>query len=127
MPPIRKQRQSIAEYQDLDLIELKRWWRNGHFLRYSRSNQGVISRTKHAAKRRNIEYNLPKAYALNLLESPCFYCKIHRSKHGIDRVNNNVGYIIGNCAPACKWCNNAKATMTLQEFKQWIKDIRKFI
>ena len=127
MPPIRKQRQSIAEYQDLDLIELKRWWKNGHRLRYNRSSQGILHRTKQAAKRRNIEYSLPKQYTLNLLESPCFYCNILRSKRGIDRVNNNTGYIIGNCAPACKWCNNAKATMTLQEFKEWIKDISKNI
>jgi len=124
----RKQEQLIGAYSDFDLLQLKRWYyvRNYH-LRYDKSPKRILQRTKAAAKRRNIEYSLPQSYALNLLNSPCFYCNKLRDKRGIDRVFNNTGYIPGNCAPACKWCNNAKATMCLHEFKEWIKDISQFI
>jgi hypothetical protein len=41
--------------------------------------------------------------------------------HGIDRVNNRLGYLKSNCVPCCKTCNMAKHTLKVSEFKKWIR------
>ncbi len=46
--------------------------------------------------------------------------------NGIDRVNNNIGYIFNNCVPCCKICNYAKRKMTEEEFIQWAYRLVKF-
>jgi hypothetical protein len=42
---------------------------------------------------------------------------------GIDRLDNNIGYVSGNCVPCCSVCNYAKRDMTVDQFKNWIKRI----
>ena len=42
---------------------------------------------------------------------------------GIDRVNNNIGYVLNNCVSCCKFCNSAKLDRTLIEFRDWIKKV----
>lgn len=53
----------------------------------------------------------------NLIKQECFYCgvlytiKINSYRvnwSGVDRVDNDVGYIKENCVPCCKFCNKAK-------------------
>jgi hypothetical protein len=39
--------------------------------------------------------------------------------NGIDRIDNSLGYTLGNVAAACKSCNAAKGTMTRKEFVAW--------
>ncbi len=46
--------------------------------------------------------------------------------NGVDREDNNKGYIIENCVTACKRCNIAKNNMGLVEFKTWLKRITDF-
>jgi hypothetical protein len=45
-----------------------------------------------------------------LVTSPCHYCKNinNEEANGIDRVNNDLGYIMDNCVPACWKCNKMK-------------------
>jgi 5-methylcytosine-specific restriction endonuclease McrA len=43
--------------------------------------------------------------------------------HGIDRVDNTKGYTIENSRPCCFRCNQAKSSMTEQEFFDWIKAV----
>lgn len=37
--------------------------------------------------------------------------------NGLDRVDNTKGYTKDNVVPCCKWCNRAKSTLTLEEFR----------
>jgi hypothetical protein len=39
--------------------------------------------------------------------------------NGIDRVNNNFGYLIDNCVTCCTNCNVAKMARTQEEFNSW--------
>lgn len=67
--------------------------------------------------------------------SPAVYQKIKDSKtqhrsyiyNGIDRINNNYGYIKNNVVPCCKWCNIGKGTKTVDEFKNHIVKIYKHL
>lgn len=82
------------------------------------------------AKYRGIEWNLSKERALLCFQSPCYYClcppsncyrsgKIEYYYTGIDRRNNDIGYIDENCFPACFWCNRAKNDMPEGWFGIW--------
>jgi hypothetical protein len=40
--------------------------------------------------------------------------------NGVDRVNNKLGYTVGNCVSSCIVCNVAKNDSSLEDFKKWI-------
>jgi 5-methylcytosine-specific restriction endonuclease McrA len=98
-------------------------------------------------KKSDRPYRKNKAFELNLNDikelvfANCNYCgskpsnyrtysrdktKFHIKFNGIDRVDNNVGYIRKNCVPCCKICNYAKNTMTLKEFYSWLNKAYKY-
>ena len=115
----------IKEY--IDKIKLKLGLATMHRL---------INVYKRSAKIRGIEYKLTEKQFANLTQRDCHYCgakpsNIHIHKdtngdyiyNGLDRVNNNKGYIINNVVPCCKRCNRAKRNFTLEDFKDWIEKI----
>lgn len=98
----------------------------------------AFSQYKLGAKRRNIEYRLSLQESISLFDGPCSYCGTFRSNtitnkrgngsynyNGIDRVDNNKGYTLDNCVSCCKICNNAKRTLSREEFLDWIKRFEK--
>lgn len=53
--------------------------------------------------------------------SDCVYCGAAPSPiNGIDRCDNSLGYVDGNCVTACKGCNYAKRERSQAEFAAWI-------
>lgn len=91
---------------------------------------------KENARRRNLIFELSKDKFKTLIDSNCYYCKKPPSNlrisiystgsyiyNGIDRLDNNLGYIDNNCVTCCKQCNIAKHTYNLEEFKNWIKEV----
>lgn len=69
-----------------------------------------------------------------LFAGNCTYCGCPPSKtvqygdsslpftfNGIDRVDNQQGYINGNVVSCCLQCNRAKGTMKAKDFIKWIK------
>jgi hypothetical protein len=54
-----------------------------------------------------------------MTNEPCYLCGkpntvIHHN--GIDRVDNNNGYILDNCKSCCGDCNYMKKTFTIESF-----------
>ena len=43
--------------------------------------------------------------------------------NGIDRIDSSKGYISGNCISCCTTCNYAKNTMSIEQFKTWIRQV----
>ena len=91
-----------------------------HFTRY-RSN----------AKHTNTVFELTIEQFIDIVKQPCYYCgtsdnrvnvahrlnKIYQLRvNGIDRFNNDLGYISSNCVPCCGPCNRAKLQMTAQNY-----------
>ena len=75
-----------------------------------------------------------------LVNKNCYYCGEIPSKtrfiasktkekplNGIDRVDNNVGYLKENCVPCCTTCNFMKKMLTKEDFLNQIDKIYKFI
>lgn len=98
---------------------------------YERGFIRVYNSYKTKAKARNYEFLLDMEQFNTIINMNCHYCnampKISMGyrHNGIDRVDNTKGYTSVNVVPCCKWCNQAKSTMTLEEFKTWIKAIYK--
>lgn len=100
----------------------------------------LIDTYRNGAKNREIEYQLTLEEADAIFQKNCFYCNEKPSKiskedkgkytyvyNGIDRVNNNEGYIISNVVPCCTNCNLAKHQMSIEEFKNWICKVYNFL
>lgn len=92
----------------------------------------------HNAKRRNIIFELKKEEFQKLITNNCNICDISPKKvnyksikyingfinhNGIDRIDNNKGYIINNVQTMCIDCNRAKSNMTKNDFHDWINRI----
>lgn len=112
---------------------------------------GLINTYKQCAKRRKIDWLLSDKQAISLFKQNCFYCGMkpkqrynrnvakngnylrgnkERSKkawithNGIDRINNQFSYEFSNCVPSCKFCNFAKNNSSIEEFKEWLNQIK---
>ena len=95
------------------------------------------SQYRRGAKRRGIVYELSVPEFQTLIESDCHYCGMSpQMKHvfrrendnvfyrnGIDRVDNNLGYISTNVVPCCRACNVAKNNMNKEDFLGLIERI----
>lgn len=94
-----------------------------------------------------MEIDLQTFYSISQL--PCYYCDTMGSNcynvylkdkkasqnardnayfyyNGLDRINSSRRHEIDNVVPCCKYCNNAKKNMSLEDFKKWILRIKKY-
>jgi len=93
---------------------------------------------KKSAKDRQLIWDLTKEDFVSFLYNECFYCgsppigtitkyKVNNTDihyfNGIDRINNNIGYVKDNCVTCCKFCNHAKNNMTQEFFINLAKKI----
>lgn len=85
------------------------------------------------------EFNITKEQFRELIYSNCFYCGKHpeqqtvkrcvngiNKSNGIDRVDNEIGYIYENCVCCCKVCNTMKMNLSVYEFLNHISKIFKY-
>jgi hypothetical protein len=95
----------------------------------------VLTTYKHRAKKKNLDFRLDHYAVKKLVTAPCYYCGVIPYRqwnvvtasgkidslacNGIDRVNNDLGYVPSNVVPCCPRCNYAKREMGLQEFAAW--------
>lgn len=94
----------------------------------------IFSQYKLRAQRKNLSFELSQNEFIEISQKPCHYCgSLHSNKciaeglngefryNGIDRIDNELGYLSSNCVPACKLCNRAKDVMSKIDFLAWIK------
>ena len=43
--------------------------------------------------------------------------------NGIDRMNNDIGYLKENCVPCCLMCNQSKLHHSKENFLDWVKKV----
>lgn len=91
---------------------------------------------KRRAEQRGYAFDLSKDDFRALTQDTCYYCGVEPYKtftngvsvytyNGIDRIDNTKGYVKGNVRTACFACNQAKHTMTTQEFDKWVQRLIK--
>ena len=84
--------------------------------------QYIFKVYRRSAEKRGFEFNISLDFLTDIIKKPCIYCNKIESM-GIDRINNDVGYVESNCAPCCTKCNRMKLDYTLDEFKEHITKI----
>lgn len=111
------------------------------------SSDETVSRTyfksyKTGALTRNIVFDLTEEQFSAKTQLPCSYCgekpsraifsnpKTKRGtkiiRHGVDRVDNSLGYTNKNTVPCCWLCNHMKGTMTPAQFVQKCRSVSAF-
>lgn len=80
---------------------------------HTRTNHGRFIHAKQIAKRNGRVFTLTEAEYLDLRSKPCTYCgdSLPETGLGLDRIDNEVGYMLGNVAPCCTVCNTVKANI----------------
>jgi hypothetical protein len=80
---------------------------------------------KKSARVRGIEFNLSKQQVTDLVSKNCHYCDEMNDKgvNGIDRIDNDIGYIIDNSVPCCTVCNYMKGELSKANFIGYCKNI----
>lgn len=86
-----------------------------------------------SAKAKNLEFSLTKEQLLNLFSGKCKYCGGAPSRtykrpypsgikhpflyNGIDRIDNEKGYVIENVASCCSQCNYMKGSLSIIDWE----------
>lgn len=103
-------------------------------------DSGEYAAYKRNSKRRGYEFTITNDEFDLITFKKCHYCgqeprplmnraktKVFSYRNGIDRKNNNIGYVYYNCLPCCSECNFAKGSMDYEQFILWIKRIKNHI
>lgn len=101
-----------------------------------RSFNAVYLSYRCSAKKRGFDFKLTKEEFKEITSLNCVYCGKEPSMfigntikygcyfyNGIDRIDNEIGYIKSNCSPCCKTCNYMKKELSLEEFKDHISKV----
>jgi hypothetical protein len=88
-----------------------------------------IATYKVAARKRGISWSISNELAKTTMLGDCDYCGSPPKEdsygicNGIDRVDNNLGYIEENIVPCCRECNWMKGTLSVEEFIRHLQQI----
>jgi hypothetical protein len=84
--------------------------------------------TQRNAYSRGLLFTITEQEYENLIIRPCYYCGFYSSSrlNGIDRIDNNKGYIVHNCITCCKMCNMIKHSQHPLEFLEKVNAIKNF-
>ena len=111
--------------------------RNAYRIKPGAAFRAVYGDYKIQAAKRDIEWCLSEEQFKNLTSLPCYYTgkspsNMHTAQSGetfvysgIDRRDNNKGYIFENCVPFCKEVNIMKNALPYDEFIKLCKCIVK--
>jgi len=112
-------RRCVPCYEKLLKQEQSRPKRERNFKAEAFTNKHVIwNHYVKGAKKRGIHFFLSKTQFQELIVQPCFYCGYHimEEVNGIDRLDNQKGYIDDNVVSCCETCNVLKGSQHPQEF-----------
>ena len=74
---------------------------------------------------RNLSFELSYEQYESIVKQPCYYCETlqERGINGIDRKDNDIGYILDNCVSCCQLCNYMKHNLHIDVFFKRIEHI----
>lgn len=79
------------------------------------------------AQSKGREFALAETQYEDLIHGGCFYCLFNDLPVGIDRVDNDQGYVTGNVVGACFRCNEMKASKPLGDFLEVATKVYKHV
>jgi len=105
-------------------------WRIKNQVKVSDYDKTLLRRFKEAARRakeRKLNWELSIEEFSFIIDKPCYYCdnKIGgpvNKGSGIDRIDNNLGYISNNILSCCESCNVIRSNiLTVDEMREVAK------
>lgn len=96
--------------------------------------RSIFAAYRQSARKRGFRFDISRTDFLEMIKRNCHYCGAPPSNerkagdvviiyNGIDRVDSSKGYSIANCVPCCRVCNIAKNAMSVDDFRDWVKNI----
>jgi hypothetical protein len=96
---------------------------------------------KAKSKKRNVRFELEKNDFEKLIKGNCFYCNTPPSQilkrlksrklqilyNGIDKVTPSLGYIKENCVSCCRYCNQSKSDLSVDQWKEYIRRVCRWL
>ena len=98
--------------------------KNGSTDYYNPNKKAKYNNYKNKAYNHDRDFKLTYEEFKGIALGNCYYCG-DTGYHGIDRVDNDKGYIKGNCVCCCGICNRMKFNYTKSDFFNHIKKIYK--
>lgn len=92
--------------------------------RFRKTEKGYYSSYKNGAIRRGYGFELSHQEFVVFLKDDCTYCGAENAM-GIDRIDNDKGYVLQNCTPCCTHCNRMKWAHSLDFFLNHVAKIAK--
>jgi hypothetical protein len=99
--------------------------------RYYTTVKGRFMAAKYAANKRGKIFTISLAEYQKIILNPCYYCNNQLGDQsitgsGLDRINNLIGYELGNIISCCWTCNKIKNdTLTCEEAKAAVDAVLK--
>ena len=90
--------------------------------KYHKTPKGIWQNYRSNAKQRKYDFLLTSEEFYILLKANCYYCG-KKEAMGVDRMNNEIGYLSYNVVSCCKTCNFMKGLLDYQSFINHIKSI----
>jgi hypothetical protein len=84
--------------------------------KYMSTINGCFRQYRANSKVRNIPFCLSLEEFTTFWQKPCHYCDEAIETIGLDRVKNDLGYVVGNIEPCCAPCNIAKRADTQEKY-----------
>jgi len=110
------------KYQKRNAEQLRQYRRE-----YCRRPTSKFAKAKKSCKERDLTWSLTLEQYLELIKNNCHYCDSSLEIWegcSLDRINNGIGYEIGNVLPCCGTCNNIRNTfLTVQEMEVAMKAV----
>lgn len=116
----RRYREKLTEEKITEIYEKKK------------NNPVIIySYYEYRADMNKLDFEIEFEDFVDILSANCHYCDAEtnytRDFMGIDRIDNEYGYIYGNIVPCCTMCNMMKYTETYEKFILKCDHIRYYI
>lgn len=103
--------------------------------KYTTKEKQLWNRYRSRAKKSNIVFDISVEEFSVICGQECFYCGIEPNQiitlkrfennrliyNGVDRKEDSLGYVSGNCVACCWKCNQAKKNYGLKEFTRMVK------
>jgi len=122
-------RRCIPCYKKLQIYESQRPPRERNYKAEAFTNKHVLwNHYVKSAQKRGLDFALSKARFLALILEPCFFCAYQKDGevNGLDRIDNNRGYVDENVTSCCTTCNFLKGSQHPQEFLDKLGAIHQF-
>lgn len=89
---------------------------------YNKPN-GRYRHLKKSASDRKLDFTIEFGEFMIFWNAPCFYCGKDVEGVRLDRMNNDIGYLLHNVVQCCWDCNRSKWTRTAEEFVDHCKTV----